>query len=321
MRNKITPVLLVGVLLLGSASTQADTIYLQDGSKRQGKIVRETDQSVILEEISTTGKSLGRTTISKIQIERIKLSSPEEVTFKQLQRYRLDPNASYSLEQYDPVLALFQKFVADYPGSVYAIEVRSWIGAWEHEKAQVARGLVKISDPRLPHAYWMTQTQAQPFLARDQLVAQVQRTEALWKQHNAQLAATKARKDQFVKSAGILQPAQRDQGSRTLDEEISRLTNLVTEDEHQYKAALDILQKWPDPLAPYRAAEIAKRRKNANSTPVQHPSHSPAPTNDSSKTSKTGSRYQTIVLALLAAGTAGGGLYYFLRSRRRRSGP
>ncbi|MBM3861951.1 MAG: hypothetical protein FJ395_20190 [Verrucomicrobia bacterium] len=130
----------------------ADTLKLNNGTMVVGNIIAETDTEYIVERSLAGGTIKTKDSIRKSDVASVVRVTPEEkaaVAMKEaydaLKRYQLDPNNSYAKDYYDQVLnGSFHKFLADYPDSSHAAELRERIAAWEAERDKVASGKMKV---------------------------------------------------------------------------------------------------------------------------------------------------------------------------------
>jgi len=129
----------------------ADTLKLNNGTMVVGNIIAETDTEYIVERSLAGGTIKTKDSIRKSDVASVVRVTPEEkaaVAMKEaydaLKRYQLDPNNSYAKDYYDQVLnGSFRKFLADYPDSQHAAELRERIAAWEAERDKVVAGQIK----------------------------------------------------------------------------------------------------------------------------------------------------------------------------------
>ncbi|MCX7887257.1 MAG: hypothetical protein N3B01_08425 [Verrucomicrobiae bacterium] len=134
-----------------AASVWADTLLLKDGTVVHGNIVAETDTEYVVERSLAGGTIKTKTTYRKADVSEVSRSRPEEKAaaaakqaYEATKRYQLDPNASFSKDHYERVInGVLRKFLADYPDSPFAAEVRERLAAWEAERDKVAAGMIK----------------------------------------------------------------------------------------------------------------------------------------------------------------------------------
>ncbi|HUK81367.1 MAG TPA: hypothetical protein VLZ12_01925 [Verrucomicrobiae bacterium] len=128
----------------------ADTIQLNDGTALDGTIVSETPTDVTIEVEFAAGTITKTQTVSSNEIAQIIRSTPEqravramEFAYQRTLRYNLDPNRSYSPRYYDDVInSVFQRYLADYPGSPHTLQISARIQEWEaaRDHALAAQG-------------------------------------------------------------------------------------------------------------------------------------------------------------------------------------
>jgi hypothetical protein len=130
--------------------TRADTIQFKNGSALDGEIVSESDTAVVMD-VRMGGGSIIRRTISKDQIASVTRETPEQKrahalaeAYRKVEVYQLNPTNNFPLAYYDKVIKeVFQPFVAAYPDSVQAGNIKARMADWEQERQQVADGKVK----------------------------------------------------------------------------------------------------------------------------------------------------------------------------------
>jgi hypothetical protein len=142
------------VLLAGwLAAVRADTVRLKNGETYEGSILSETNATVSIEVEQAGGTILTTRTFRRDQIAEIRRSTPEDIAqrnmeraFARTQRYRLDPNTSYSPEYYRLVIdGVLKKFLADYPDSPYTNVVAAQLRQWMAEQGTVSSGMAKFN--------------------------------------------------------------------------------------------------------------------------------------------------------------------------------
>jgi len=145
---------LVACLLLLCALTlaaRADCLRLKNGTRLEGNILSETDTEIVLEKSFAGGTIRSKEIIRKSEVAEVIRATPEEKAalamkeaYEAARHYQLDPQNSYTKDYYDRVLnGSFRKFLAEYPTSPYAAEMRERMAAWEAEREKVAAGWVK----------------------------------------------------------------------------------------------------------------------------------------------------------------------------------
>ena len=151
---------LVLVFALATVSARADTVTLKDGTVLDGDIRAEDDAtlSIYLEFAGgtiTETRQINKTDIAKV----VRLTPDQRVAwqakrdYEALEKYRLNPNSSYRLNDYDETIRnVFRKFLAQHPGSVYESNITERITEWVTERNLVAAGKMKFHGQWLPAA-------------------------------------------------------------------------------------------------------------------------------------------------------------------------
>ena len=141
------------LLLLSIANLTADTIKLKDGTVLEGKVIKETPDSIDFEYNFT--KSIKETkTIKRSDIKVIDKEEADEIALEEIKQ--LLPTASLlSTDDYDKILAgKPAAFMADFKTSKLKSSVQDIIDQLLAEKAKVAANSIKIDGK------WITSEEA-----------------------------------------------------------------------------------------------------------------------------------------------------------------
>lgn len=139
------------IMLSCASAMGADKIILKSGDVLEGKISAETDTEIRIEvPMNESGTICKTKIIPRADIESIQRRSTEELMqeemekdYRATQRYRLK-QSNYTVAYYDKAITgVFSNFVARYPDSTYAKEVKDKIAKWKAEREIVASGKSK----------------------------------------------------------------------------------------------------------------------------------------------------------------------------------
>lgn len=159
----------------------ADVLKLKDGTTVEGNIVSETDTEIVVEKVYGSGSITSKDTILKSTVAEVVRDTPAEKArqameqaYATTQRYKLDPQKSFTKEYYEQVIeGSLRKFIVEYSDSPYAKEVAEKIAAWETERDKVAGGQAKVG------GRWMDTEEAKDLLAQEQAQTLVQQARSL----------------------------------------------------------------------------------------------------------------------------------------------
>jgi hypothetical protein len=160
-------------------SAFADRLKLNNGTTVEGAIIAETGAEYIVERSLAGGTIKAKDTIRKSDVAEVTRATAEEKAaaamkeaYEATKRYQLNPENSFAKDYYEQVLnGSFRKFLADYPDSPFAAEVRERIASWEAERDTVAAGRIKF------RGQWLDAGQANDLREQEraqQVIAQAQ---------------------------------------------------------------------------------------------------------------------------------------------------
>ena len=145
--------LLLLALAAGVCRVDADTVKLKDGTVLEGNITAEDDATLSIYLEFAKGTIIETRRINKADIVEVTHWTPEQRAkwqakhdYEKLQKYQLNPKASYLVEYYDQVINnAFREFLTQHPDSPYASNVTATIAAWRAERDLVVTGNVKLN--------------------------------------------------------------------------------------------------------------------------------------------------------------------------------
>ncbi|MGO9245113.1 MAG: hypothetical protein ACLP0A_07000 [Verrucomicrobiia bacterium] len=148
------------VFALATLCARADTVTLKDGTVLEGDIRAEDDATLSIYLEFAGGTITETRQINKTDIAKVVRLTPEQRVawqtkrdYEALEKYRLNPNSSYGLNDYDEIIRnVFRKFLAQHPGSIYESNVTERITQWVTERNLVAAGKMKFHGQWLPAA-------------------------------------------------------------------------------------------------------------------------------------------------------------------------
>ena len=125
------------------ASAHADFVVLKSGERVEGKIESEDDKAVTIQVQISASISDDRV-IPKSDIAKISKTAADEVEYLTIMNLQPGSN-SLSSAQYTQIITYLNGFVAKYPTSSHAAEIRQTIIGFEAEKKRVSVGEVKMN--------------------------------------------------------------------------------------------------------------------------------------------------------------------------------
>lgn len=157
-------VLVLAILFLTISCAFSDSVTLNDGEVIQCEIISETDTQIVVE-VSNSNKTIAsRRLISKSDIKTVQRESVQQKqewqAYEALVPLQLDPNREFSKTEYDRGIEAFNKFLAVYPESKFADDIRQRSVLWKSELSHVEKGEAKFDNQ------WMTSDEKKPFMDR-----------------------------------------------------------------------------------------------------------------------------------------------------------
>ena len=196
------------------------TIKLKDGALREGTVLAEDDQKIIIDAQFANGTITRKDTIQKVNIAVIVRLNESERTqrlatmaYHNLGQYQLDPQNTYPLSYYDKVMnEVFKHFLKQYPNTAEANLLINRIAEWQAERDKVASGQAKR------HGQWMAATEAEKLAQTERMQQVLQETQALVTRGQFKLAS-----DKLAPYYKTSQPPELATESQRLQTEIYRL--------------------------------------------------------------------------------------------------
>lgn len=166
---------LVVALVIAGAITPAfgeSTVTLKSGETLQGDIISDTN-GVLQMELHNVSRSITfHRDISHDDIQTIQTETTAQVAertaYESLAKFQLNPNQEQSAGTCGQVIAVFRKFLIDYPNSDKAPAIQQRLDAWQAELRHVSDGEVKFGNK------WMTPEDKKPLVEHWQRQMNVQ---------------------------------------------------------------------------------------------------------------------------------------------------
>jgi hypothetical protein len=148
MKQKPTFAALLLASLIPLAS--ADTILLKDGTKLEGKILKEDLHSYVVEVIVPPSKSIKEEkTISKADVVKVDREKPEELAFGPLASLTPTPDL-LTAGDYQVRVTKLEKFIRDFPTGPSTTKAKAMLEELKKEQAAIAEGGVKLNGRVIP---------------------------------------------------------------------------------------------------------------------------------------------------------------------------
>ena len=138
------------ILLFLTLPAFADTIILKDGTKLEGKILRQ-DATNYYVEVSVTKSIKDERTIAKADVTKVERVKPDLVAFEQLTKLVPAPDLLTN-EEYGQRVRAFEKFTTEHRDSDKLKEAKAMLAALKIEANEVLAGGVKMSGKIIPPA-------------------------------------------------------------------------------------------------------------------------------------------------------------------------
>jgi hypothetical protein len=126
----------------------ADTLILKDGSKLEGRVLREEAGSYVVE-VQVTKSIKDERTIPKADVASIKQEKPDEVAFEAISGLVPAPDA-LTQDEYAQRIRTVEKFLSDYRASAKSKEAKDMLATLKAEANEVLAGAVKLNGKIIP---------------------------------------------------------------------------------------------------------------------------------------------------------------------------
>jgi len=124
-------------------SAAADTLHLKNGTTYEGRILRESPDSFVME-VMVTHSIKEEKTVAKSDVANVDRDQPDEKAFVEISKLTPAPDL-LTAGDYQSRLASCYKFVKDFPTSSLAAKARAITGELEKELDFISQGGVKLS--------------------------------------------------------------------------------------------------------------------------------------------------------------------------------
>lgn len=130
------------LLLAAAVPASADIFVLKDGTRLEARILKETDDSYVLDvQISKSIKD--EKTIAKADVAEIIEEKPDEKAFPKVQALVPVPDLSPK-EEYDRRIAEAEAFIAEYSDSKLAEQAKQIVATLKSEGTDISAGGIKL---------------------------------------------------------------------------------------------------------------------------------------------------------------------------------
>lgn len=126
----------------------ADTIQLKDGTKLEGKILKEDTQSYLVE-VMVTKSIKEEKTIAKADVAKIDRVRPDEVAFAALASFTPTPDL-LTAGDYQVRVTKLEKFIQEFPTGPSTTKAKAMLEELKKEQAAIAEGGVKLNGHIIP---------------------------------------------------------------------------------------------------------------------------------------------------------------------------
>ncbi len=132
-----------GALAFLAALAAADTVFLRNGEKVEGKILSETDAGTTVQ-IQVTPTIKDERFIKAADIRRVEKVSPDELAWPALSAMALGPE-SLEISEYRRAATLLGDFIVNFSASKHAPAAKEKLVAFEAEAKRVEAGEIKLA--------------------------------------------------------------------------------------------------------------------------------------------------------------------------------
>lgn len=136
------PSLAAAICLLFSHAAPADVIFLKNGEKLEGVIVREDDEKYVVE-VKVSASIRDEKTIPRAEVQRIEKEAADAKAFADIEGLVPAPEL-LTIKGYEARIEKLEGFLKEYPGSGKEIRVRGMIDVLKQEFAVISLGGIKL---------------------------------------------------------------------------------------------------------------------------------------------------------------------------------
>lgn len=142
MNNKITQTI-IGSFFWLSQCGHADTLILEDGEKIEGKLIRETEDSYVIE-ISITEKIKDEKIIPKSKVRSLEKEAPDSILYSKIKSLTPTPER-LSVANYEERIETVESFLNEFPESGKVPRVQRMLDTLQAELEVVRAGGIKFN--------------------------------------------------------------------------------------------------------------------------------------------------------------------------------
>jgi hypothetical protein len=166
MRKVVLPLM----LCMAVHSALADTVFLTNGERLDGRILSESDTEVVIEvQVSPTIRDERK--IPRSDVASVEKEAPSEIAYRNIAGFRPGPGIR-TPEWYEAAISALESFLSQYPSSPRAQEIRKNLDALTAERRKFEAGEVKFA------GRWMLPEEAElhrPDVEANKLFIEMQR--------------------------------------------------------------------------------------------------------------------------------------------------
>ncbi len=141
MKAVFPPTLICAGFFLSIVSGFADTVTLKTGEILNGTVLSENDKEIVMDVTFASGIT-DQKTVAKADVQTVSKTTVDQAAFEPIKDLAVGPR-SLALAGYDPIIKSLEAFVAKYPQSAHAADVKTRIEDFKKDQAQVKTGALK----------------------------------------------------------------------------------------------------------------------------------------------------------------------------------
>jgi hypothetical protein len=138
--NPIATAALLTILVL---PLSADTFILKDGTKLEGRILREDAESYVIE-VQVTKSIKDEKTIAKADVTKVQREKPDLKAFESIAKLVPAPDM-LTADQYAARIQAVEKFLSDHRGSEKTKDAREMLATLKREANEILAGGIKVN--------------------------------------------------------------------------------------------------------------------------------------------------------------------------------
>lgn len=147
---RINPFTTAALFTFIALQVSADTFILKDGSKLEGRILREDETNYVLE-VQVTRSIKDERTVAKADVTKIEREKPDLKAFEPIAALVPVPDL-LGPDQYTARIQAVEKFLSEHRGSSKSKEARAIIATLKQEANEILAGGIKVGGRIVPPA-------------------------------------------------------------------------------------------------------------------------------------------------------------------------